>query len=112
MVARASLRYIRLSPRKVRQVIRLIQGKDLDYAEAVLSNLNKRAAYYVLKVLRSAVANAGQSSGTKGIPLFISKITADVGPVWKRFRAAPFGRAVMIRRRTSHITIELDKIQK
>jgi len=112
MVSRAVLRYIRLSPRKVRQVIDLIRGKDISSAEAILANLNKRPAYYVLKLLRSAVANAEYGKGSKGVPLYISKITADGGPVWKRYRAAPFGRAVMIRRRTCHISLELDKIEE
>lgn len=109
MVARAILRYIRLSPRKVRQVIDLIRGKDVTMAESILANLNKRPSSHVLKLLRSAVANAEHNVGLKGIPLYISKVTADGGPVWKRYRAAPFGRAAIIRRRTSHITIELDR---
>ena len=109
MVTRAILRYVRMSPRKVRQVIDLVRGKDVAFAEAVLSNLNKRPAQHVLKLLKSAVANAEHNAGLKGVPLVISKITADGGPVWKRYRAAPFGRANTIRRRTSHITIELEK---
>jgi large subunit ribosomal protein L22 len=112
MVAKAILRYIRLSPRKVRQVIDLVRGKDVNTAEAVLLHLDKRPARYVLKLLRSAVANAENNAGLKGVSLFISRITADGGGVWKRFRAAPFGRALRIRRRTCHITIELDKLDK
>lgn len=112
MVAKAVLRYIRLSPRKVRQVIDLIRGKDVSVAEAILANLDKRPAHYVLKLLRSAVANAEYAKGAKGVPLYISKITADGAPVWKRYRAAPFGRANTIRRRTCHITIELEKLEK
>jgi large subunit ribosomal protein L22 len=109
MVSRAILRYARLSPRKVRQVIDLIRGKETRFAEAILLNTNKRPAHHVLKVLRSAVANAEHNAGLKGIPLVISKITADGGPAWKRYRSAPFGRANTIKRRTSHITIELDR---
>ncbi|MCM8765868.1 MAG: 50S ribosomal protein L22 [Candidatus Omnitrophica bacterium] len=111
MVARAILRYLRLSPRKVRQVIDLIRGKDTETAEAILSHLHKRPAVYVLKLLKSAVANA-EFKGLKGRRLYISKITADGGPMLKRYRAAPFGRAVMVRHRTTHITIELEEIKK
>jgi len=108
MVAKAVLRYIRLSPRKVRQVIDAVRGKDTNTAQAILTNLNKRPAHHVLKLLRATLANA-ESTGSKGIPLYISKITADGGPVWKRYRSAAFGKANMIRRRTCHIAIELDK---
>lgn len=111
MVSKAVLRYLRLSPRKVRQVIDLVRGKDIDSAEAILSNLNKRPANFVLKLLKSAIANA-EYKGFKGRRLYISKITADGGPMLKRYRAAPFGRAVMIRHRTTHIAIELDEIKE
>ncbi|MCM8783521.1 MAG: 50S ribosomal protein L22 [Candidatus Omnitrophica bacterium] len=111
MVSHAVLRYLRLSPRKVRQVADIVRGKDVDTAEALLINLNKRPAIYILKVLKSAIANA-EFKGLKGRRLYISKITADGGPVLKRYRAAPFGRANMIRRRTTHITIELDEIKR
>jgi len=111
MVSRAILRYLRLSPRKVRQVIDLVRGKDVDTAQAILSNLHKRPALFVLKLLRSAIANA-EYKGFKGRRLYISKITADQGPMLKRYRAVPFGRADMIRHRTTHITIELDEIKE
>ncbi|MGE4357803.1 MAG: 50S ribosomal protein L22 [Candidatus Omnitrophota bacterium] len=111
MVSRAILRYLRLSPRKVRQVINLVRGKDTETAEAILISLNKRPAVYILKLLKSALANA-EFKGLKGRRLYISKITADGGPVLKRYRAAPFGRANMIRRRTTHITLELDEIKE
>lgn len=110
MVSKAVLRYLRISPRKVRQVINLVRGKDVDTAEVILNHLNKRPAVYVLKLLKSAIANA-EYKGFKGRRLYISKITADGGPMLKRYRAVPFGRADMIRHRTTHITIELDEFK-
>jgi large subunit ribosomal protein L22 len=107
-VTRAKVRFVRISPRKVRQVIDLIRGKDVEQALRVLDNLNKKAARIVSKVLNSAIANAQNNHGLKIQDLYISRIFADQGPMLKRYRAASMGRAVMIRRRTSHITVELD----
>lgn len=83
------------------------RGKGVVAAEGILLNIPKRAKEYIQKVLKSAVANA-KVKGFAPSELYISKITADVGPIWKRYKAAAFGRATKIRRRTSHITIELD----
>ncbi len=107
-VTRAKARFIRVSPRKVRQVIDLIRGKDVQQALMVLNNLNKKSARIVAKVLNSAIANAHNNHGLKTQDLYISRIFADQGPMLKRYRAASMGRAVMVRRRTSHITVELD----
>lgn len=107
-VAYAKARFVRISPRKARQVIELIRGKDVITAESILSNLSKKSAYIVSKVLKSAVANAEHNHGLKKETLYISGIFADQGPTLKRYRAASLGRAVMIRRRTAHITVELD----
>jgi len=107
-VTRAKARFIRVSPRKVRQVIDLIRGKDVQQALMVLNNLNKKSARIVAKVLNSAIANAHNNHGLKIQDLYISRIFADQGPMLKRYRAASMGRAVMVRRRTSHITVELD----
>lgn len=84
-----------------------VRGKNVIAAEGILLNISKRAKGYILKVLKAAVANA-KVKGLSPEQLHISKITADVGPIWKRFKAAAFGKAAKIRRRTSHITIELD----
>jgi len=107
-VTRAKARFIRVSPRKVRQVIDMIRGKDVVQALMVLNNLNKKSARIVAKVLNSAIANAENNHGLKMQELYISRIFADQGPMLKRYRAASMGRAVMVRRRTSHITVELD----
>ena len=107
MIAQAKGRYIRMSPSKVRQVIDLIRGKDISSSLAILMNVNKGSVKSISKVLNSAVNNAKQK-GLAEEQLFISKITADQGPLWKRFRAASFGRAASILKKTTHLTIELD----
>jgi large subunit ribosomal protein L22 len=107
MIVKSELKFIRLSPTKVRQVIDLIRHKDVGEAEALLVALNKRPKEYLLKLLRSAVANA-KVKGFKPEQLYVSRIICDVGPSWKRFKAAAFGRASPILRRTSHIRVELD----
>lgn len=107
MIVKASAKFIRVSPTKLREVMNHLRGKGVIEAEGILYNVTKRAKEYIRKVLKSAIANAA-IKGFTSEQLYISKITADVGPVWKRFKAAAFGRASKIRRRTSHITIELD----
>ena len=107
MIAHAKGKFIRIAPRKTRQVIELIRGRNVQLALSILSNINNRPKYHVEKILKSAISNAKQK-GIQSDQLYISKIVADQGPAWKRFRAAAFGRAVRILKRTSHIKIELD----
>ena len=102
---------MRVSPMKVRQVIDLIRGKDVLSSLAVLTHTHKGSCKMVSKVLNSAVSTAKQK-GLNEEQLFISKIIADAGPMWKRYRAAGFGRATPILKRTTHLTIELDVITK
>ena len=111
MIAKAKAQYIRVSPQKMRQVIDLIRGKDVNSSLAALTYVNKGCAGSVGKVLKSAISNAKQKGLTEE-QLFVSKIVADPGPSWKRFRAASFGRASSILKRTTHLTIELDVITK
>ena len=108
MLAKAKARHIRISAQKVRLVLDLIRRKPANKALAILGNTRKRAALVVSKLLRSAIANA-KNKGIEEEGLFISKICADEGVTWKRFRANAFGRGSRILKRTSHITIELDK---
>lgn len=111
MIANAHGKYFRISPEKVRQVTDLIRGKSVTDSIAILAHVNKAATKTISKVLASAVSNAKQ----KGIvedQLFVSKIVADKGPSWKRFRAAPFGRATRVLKKTTHLTVELDLITK
>ena len=107
MVAKAIVKFLRISPTKLRQVIGLIRGKDVLYARSVLLTVNKQSKVHILKLLNSAIANAKQK-GINSENLYISKIVADPGPMWKRYRAAAFGRATKILKRTSHLRIELD----
>jgi len=107
MIAKAEVKFLRISPTKVRQVMDLIRHKDALEAESILINLNKRPKEYLIKILKSAIANA-KVKGFKPEQLYISRIICNVGPSWKRFKAAAFGRAQPILRRTSHIKIELD----
>ncbi len=111
MIAHAKGKYIRVSPMKARQVIDLIRGKDVGTSLTILTHLNKGSKPHIVKVLNSAISNAKQKGLTED-QLFISKITANQGASWKRFRAAAFGRATKILRKTTHLTIELDLITK
>ena len=110
-IAKAKGRFLRLSPTKVRPVINLIRGKNVLDSQAILSHAKRGSTKVVQKVLDSAVSNA-KSKGLSEDQLFISRITADPGPTMKRWRAAAFGRATGILKRTTHLTIELDLITK
>ncbi|MFT5169903.1 MAG: large subunit ribosomal protein L22 [Lysobacterales bacterium] len=107
MIAQAKGKYIRVSSTKMRRVIDLIRGKDVGSSSVILMHAEKGCAPLIKKILDSAVDNAKQKGITED-KLYISKITANQGPVWKRFRAAAFGRAAGIVKKTSHLTIELD----
>lgn len=111
MVSRAEAKYVRISPTKVRMVTKLVKGLNAKRAESTLMVLNQKGAYLLKKVLKSAVANA-KNKGYEEDKLFISRAVANPGPVLKRFRAATFGRAGSILKRTSHIIIELDTPEK
>ena len=107
MISRAEGKFLRISPTKVRAVADLIRGKDVAYAQCLLLHINKRPKEYLIKILKSAVANA-KVKGFSADKLYISKIVCNCGPMWKRFKAAAFGRASSIVKRTVHIKIELD----
>jgi len=107
MIAKAEGKFLRITPTKVRQVMDLIRGQDVLVAQAVLRLINKRSKEFLIKILNSAVANA-KVKGFEPKSLYISKIACDQGPTWKRFKAAAFGRAASIRKRTAHIRVELD----
>lgn len=105
MEAKATARYIRVAPNKARQVINLIRGKDVDEALAILKFTPKRVAEVVEKVLNSAIANAEHNLDLDRENLFVSKVYVDQGPAMKRIVPRAMGRADMIRKRTSHITV-------
>lgn len=102
---KATAKYVRVSPTKVRQVARLIVGKPVQEAERILLFADKGAAAPLLKVLRSAVANAENNDDLDPDELFVSGAQVDEGPTLKRFQPRALGRAYRIRKRTSHITV-------
>ena len=105
----ATAKYIRISSRKVKVVIDLIRGKSVDEAEAILLYTPKAAAEPVLKVLRSAKANAENNLELSPDELYVAEIYANQGPTLKRYRPRARGSAFHIRKRTSHITVILDE---
>jgi len=108
MISTATLRYMRISPRKVRPVIALVKGKKAEDAISTLYSVKRKASALLIDVISSAVANARRIPGMDASNLYISSLYANGGPQLKRFRAASMGRAGSIRKRTSHITVELD----
>lgn len=102
---KAIARYIRMSPHKVRRVLDQIRGRTYQEALIVLEFMPYRACEPILKVLRSAVANAEHNQGYDRASLVISTAYADQGPRLKRFRARAQGRAYQIHKPTCHITI-------
>lgn len=102
---KAIARYIRMSPHKVRRVLDQIRGRSYREALIILEFMPYRACEPILKVLRSAVANAENNEGYDPGTLVISQAFADQGPVLKRYRPRAQGRAFQIRKPTCHITI-------
>ena len=105
---KATLRYLHIAPRKVRLVGDVIKGMGIGQAEAVLLHTPKRACAPILKLLRSATANAADNARLTSRDFYIKDIRVDPGPVGKRFRPRAFGRTAQIRRRTSHVSLILD----
>ncbi|WP_425807846.1 50S ribosomal protein L22 [Desulfitobacterium sp. Sab5] len=105
MQAKAIARYVRISPRKVRQVVDLIRGKQVNDALAILQFTPKGATEPVTKVLKSAVANAEHNLELDADELFVTEIFVDQGPTLKRIKPRAMGRADQIRKRSSHITV-------
>lgn len=112
MSVTAKLRYLRIAPRKVRLVADLIRGKRIEEAQNILNFKVKKAALPLLKLLRSATANAKNNFQLDESNLYIAKILVDEGPKYKRWRARARGRADEIQKKTSHITVVLDEIVK
>ena len=110
MAFKATHRYARIAPRKARLVLDLIRGRDVDDALALLKFSKKRAAVLVDKVVRSAVANAGEQEADTGA-LYVKEAWADPGPTMKRFQPKDRGKAYSIMKRTSHLVVTLDERQ-
>lgn len=109
-IARA--KWLRIAPRKVRLVVNLVRGKTVADARTILQYTVKRAAPIVSKVLESAVANAESAAAERRErvntdDMVITKIFVDEGPTQKKFQPAPRGRATRIRKRSSHVTVQI-----
>jgi ribosomal protein L22 len=107
VVVRAQAKYVRHAPRKARLVVDHIRGKSVDEARAILTHTPRAAAVDVLKLLESAVANAENNHELDADELVVRKVYVDEGPTLKRYRPRALGRATRIRKRTSHMTIQL-----
>ena len=107
MEARATLKFARISPRKVKIVLDLIRNQDADKAMAILKFTPKAACEHLADLLKSAIANAENNHGMDVEKLYVAEIFANQGPTLKRVRPRAQGRAFRIRKRTSHITVVL-----
>jgi large subunit ribosomal protein L22 len=107
---RAVLRYVRVSPYKLRQVIDAIRGKPVEEAADLLRFVERDAAIIVDKLLRSAVANASNNDHLDPEELYVSACYVDEGPTAKRWRPRARGRATRIRKRSSHVTVIVNRL--
>ncbi len=105
MEAKAIAKYVRMSSMKVGVVLDLIRGKNVNEAFAILKYTPKDAAEVIIKVLKSAVANAENNLNLEVSNLYVAEAYACAGPTLKRFRPHAQGRAFRIKKRTSHITL-------
>ena len=108
----ATAKYIRISPDKVRIVLDIIRGKSYAEAQAILKFTRKAACEPLAKVLNSAAANAEDKLGLSKSDLYVAECFANAGPILKRIRARAKGSAARINKRTCHITIILDEMNK
>ena len=105
MEAKAYLKYLRISPRKVQIVADLIRGKDVNTAMAILMQTPKAASEPLIKLLKSAVANAENNNNMDVEKLYVSQVFVTPGPILKRVMPRAQGRAYRINKRTSHVTL-------
>jgi large subunit ribosomal protein L22 len=103
--ARATVKYVRTSPRKMRRVVQLISGRQVEEARRILRFSPLGASGDIEKLLNSAVANAEQNPGVVPQNLLVDRAWVDEGPTLRRYRPRAYGRATKVRKRTSHVTI-------
>ena len=103
--ARAQAKFVRIAPRKVQIICDMIRGKEAAYAEALMANTPKAGCEHVIKVLKSAVANAENNFEMDPEKLYVAETYATPGPIIKRFMPRAQGRAYRINKRTSHVTV-------
>ena len=111
MEAKATVKYVRISPPKARRAIELIRGRQVEEAQRILRFSNLGAARTIEKALSSAVANAEQTPGIIPENLVVDRAFVDEGPTLKRWRPRAYGRATRIRKRTSHITLVVRSLE-
>jgi large subunit ribosomal protein L22 len=107
MEAKATAKFIRVSPRKARVVAKNVVGKPVEDAMNILLFTPQKGAAMIRLVMRSALANAEQVSGVDVDALVVKQVLVNEGPTWKRFMPRAQGRATHVRKRTSHITVIL-----
>lgn len=107
MEIRAVLKFVRVSPRKVAIIVDTIKGRSVEHGLNKLRFMPQKAAKILEKIVKSALANADQNPDIDVDSLVIKTITANQGPMLKRFRAKARGRGTRILKRTSHITVIL-----
>jgi large subunit ribosomal protein L22 len=110
MEAKAKLRFVRMSPRKIRRVAETIKGRNYIDAKAVLTFTPKAASQVLLATMNSAAANAIAREGSTKVKvenLYVKDIRVDGGPILKRIRPQSMGRAYRVRKRTSHVNVIL-----
>jgi large subunit ribosomal protein L22 len=105
--ARAIVRHVRISPRKVRIVVDLVRGRDVRDALAILRHTPKRASRVVMKLIESAAANAFNNHDMNRDDLYVHAIWVDPGPILKRIHPRARGQVFSIHKRTSHVTVVL-----
>jgi large subunit ribosomal protein L22 len=108
MESRATVKYVRTSPRKMRRTVDLIRGQHVAEARRILRLSTLGASRDVEKLLNSAVANAEQRPGVIEENLLVSKAWVDEGPTLRRYRPRAYGRATRVRKRTSHVTVVVE----
>jgi large subunit ribosomal protein L22 len=105
MEAKATIKYVRTSPRKMRRTVDMIRGQHVQEARRILRLSPLGASRDVGKLLNSAVSNAEQRPGVIAENLMVSGAWVDDGPTLRRFRPRAYGRATRVRKRTSHVTV-------
>jgi large subunit ribosomal protein L22 len=105
MEARATVKYVRISPQKARRAVDLVRGRQVEEARRILRFSPLGASKTIEKALNSAVANAEQQPGVVAQNLVVDRAWVDEGPTLKRWRPRAYGRATKILKRTSHITL-------
>ena len=111
MEAKATAKYVRIAPRKMRRSVDLIRGRHVEDARRILAQTPLGPNPTLAKVLNSAVANAEQK---QAIPenLVVARAWVDEGPTLRRFRPRAYGRATRIRKRTSHVTVVVESLEE